>query len=97
MIATSTNQRLELAQVACPQIADWCGTVVVVPITTTTAITPIEVTAVKTLVAGSKCTWLAYSVKYAPTFTISKGAAGTATIGGLATANWKIHHMEYTA
>jgi len=44
---------------------------------------------------NDKCTWVAYSVAYAPTFTISKGATGGSM--GLVTPNWVIHHMEYTS
>jgi len=79
MINTSTNQRKELAQVACPQISAWCGTNVVFGMTTANSIsaTPaqIEIITGTALTTSSKCTWLAHAVMYAPTFTISKGAA----------------------
>jgi len=87
LITTNTNQRKELAQVACPQISAWCGTVVAFNMATANSITaaPAQIEVLTTgsaFNAKSKCTWLAYSVMYAPTFTISKGTNGSL---GLAT------------
>lgn len=54
-----------------------------------------------------KCTWVAWSYDYAPTWTITSGVAAdvaasitattTANSLGLTTDNWVIHAMEYTS
>jgi len=63
--------------------------------TNTTAQSLIKIPKTIAFVETAKCTWVASSLLYAPTFTISKGVAAASI--GLATQNWTIHHMEYTA
>jgi len=51
--------------------------------------------ALATFTLNDKCTWVAHSVLYAPTFTMSAGTTD-AIATGLTTSNWVLHHMEYT-
>jgi len=79
-ISSGTNQRRELAQVACPQRESQCGATLAAEATGTP-----RVETVTTLPAGAKCTWVAWAYALAPTFRVSAGLA----------AGWEIHTMEY--
>lgn len=56
-----------------------------------TATYTINVLMASGLTVFDKCSWVATSYEYAPTFQMNKAAGNK----GLATANWKIHHMEF--
>jgi len=90
ILPASANQRLELAQVACPQIASFCGqtssaaiTSILTPLTATGSVV-IDVATTSLLTTNDKCTWVAWSYVAAPTFTLADGAAAK----GIATLNW---------
>tara|TARA_B110000285_G_C15077918_1_gene591818 strand:- start:1117 stop:1509 length:393 start_codon:yes stop_codon:yes gene_type:complete len=84
--------------VGCPNLAKVCGAasgigvydtgVYVLSAATATVVT---IPMASTLATSDKCTWVATSFLYAPTFQMSDGT----DLKGLANANWNIHHMEY--
>jgi len=78
----------------CPNIAVRCGmdtTTKGVFSLATTATYTVNVLMASGLTVMDKCSWVAISYEYAPTFQMNKAAGDK----GLATANWKIHHMEF--
>jgi len=84
------NPRIELAFAACPQITTTCGVAngaVLKSFTdTTTAAITVLLLAANGMTNKDKCTWVATSMKAAPTFTVANGT-GASTLG-LATLNW---------
>jgi len=68
----------------------WCFGNGLYTLSTTTA-TVVTIPKASTLTLADKCTWVAVSYVYAPTFKMSNGTDDK----GLATGNWNIHHMEY--
>jgi len=91
--SVATNARQEIATVGCPQRSKACGTNTLVDLD---AVSPtLDITMASTLKndntaadgvfmsPNDKCTWVAKSVKYAPSFTIAKNSAF-----GLVTNAW---------
>lgn len=56
-----------------------------------TATYTIDVLMASGLTVFDKCSWVATSYEYAPTFQMNKAAGNK----GLVTYNWQIHHMEF--
>jgi len=84
--------------VGCPNLASRCGALSgtgvygsgLYSLSTVTA-TVVTIPKASTLALSDKCTWVAVSYVYAPTFKMANGTDDK----GLATGNWNIHHMEY--
>jgi hypothetical protein len=71
VMGVNDNQRKDLALVGCPNITTRCGmdtTTRGVYALTTTAATTVNVLTASGLLITDKCTWVATSYLYAPTF-----------------------------
>jgi len=96
----SQNKRLELALVGCPNPNTFCGydkngaaTVANPTIATDVGTNSWTVSPLATgLTVDMKCTWVAWSIKSGPTFTLGEGTGPL----GITATNWVIHAMEYT-
>ena len=87
VMGVNDNQRKELALVGCPNITAYCGmdtsTKGVYTLASTSA-TTVNILTASGLTVEDKCTWVATSYLYAPTFKMNNAAATK----GLATLNW---------
>jgi len=84
--------------VGCPNLAKVCGAASstgvygtgVYVLSTASAVT-VTVPMASTLAFNDKCTWVATSYLYAPTFKMEAGTDAK----GIVNSNWNLHHMEY--